>query len=109
MKKDQKAAATPAVERALRSLGESLRRIRQSRRLTLTAAAARAGTSASTLLRIERGDPSVAVGAYTAVLDIFDVLPAIQTGLSQEAEKAKQMLAAQSAPRRIRPSNRFNF
>lgn len=109
MKRDQKAAVIPRVESALRSIGECVRRVRLSRRLSIGAAALRAGTSPRTVIRIEKGDPSVAMGAYAAILDVFDLLPALKDYLEREADKATRMLAEEHIPRKVRQSSRYNF
>lgn len=55
--------STPA---SLAQLGARLRAARQSQRVTTIAAAEAAGISRVTLHRIERGEPTVAIGAWAA-------------------------------------------
>jgi len=62
--KSPKAGAT-----SLTTLGERLRRERKRQKVTAVAASEAAGLSRVTLHRIERGEPSVAVGAWVAVAD----------------------------------------
>lgn len=54
----------PLAEQALRRLGERLRAQRRSMRIAAESAARAANLSRQTLHRIERGEPSVTMGAY---------------------------------------------
>lgn len=54
----------PAAATQLRALGERIRNQRQGLRISANATAQAAGMSRVTLHRIERGEPSVTMGAY---------------------------------------------
>jgi hypothetical protein len=58
----------PAAAVALRELGENLAIARIRRRESQRAWAKRLGVSAPTLIRMERGDPSVGAGIYATAL-----------------------------------------
>jgi transcriptional regulator with XRE-family HTH domain len=58
----------PEVLKRLRSLGAQIRSHRKRLGVNATATAESAGMSRVTLHRIERGEPSVAMGAYLSVL-----------------------------------------
>lgn len=58
----------PALTKLLAALGENIRLARLRRKLPTTLVAERAGMSRQTLYDIERGDPTVALGAYANVL-----------------------------------------
>lgn len=58
----------PATARVLNELGINLRLARQRRRLPAELVAARAGMSRPTLRALERGAPSVTIGALANVL-----------------------------------------
>lgn len=58
----------PSLQRTLSALGEQIRLARLRRRFSTTLIAERAGMSRNTLRAIERGEPSVAFGAYASVL-----------------------------------------
>lgn len=58
----------PTPKAALKTLGENLRLARLRRNVTARLQAARANISLVTLAKIERGDPSVAMGNYLQVL-----------------------------------------
>jgi transcriptional regulator with XRE-family HTH domain len=60
--------SSPKSNTALERLGHDLRSARLSRRVAVADLAARAGTSPSTIARLERGDPGVAVGTLADVL-----------------------------------------
>lgn len=69
MKKTPKLPGSAA--RILPLLGERLRLARLRRRLRAESVAERAGISRSTLWQIEKGNPSVALGAYVMVLFVL--------------------------------------
>ena len=58
-----------AVTRTLRDFGERIRAERKRLKLSSVTTAEAAGMSRVTLYRIEKGEPSVAVGAYLSALD----------------------------------------
>lgn len=53
----------------LKALGEGVRAHRERQRVSATVAAEAAGMSRVTLHRIERGEPSVTMGAYLSAID----------------------------------------
>lgn len=59
---------TPKTQEILTTMGEQIRLARMRRQLTATLVAERAGISRATLWKVEKGDPSVAMGIYAAVL-----------------------------------------
>ena len=58
----------PATEKYLAQMGEQIRVARVRRKLSVELVAERAGISRATLWHIEKGSPSVSIGAYAAVL-----------------------------------------
>lgn len=58
----------PIVLTALRQLGENLAIARSRRRESQQAWAARLGVSVPTLIRMEKGDPTVSMAAYATAL-----------------------------------------
>lgn len=58
-----------ALSARLRTLGERVRACRESQKVSATVAAEAAGMSRVTLHRIERGEPSVTMGAYLSAID----------------------------------------
>ena len=61
-------AVTPQTQKLLSQMGEQIRLARLRRHLALELVAERAGISRQTVTAIEKGSPSVALGAYAAVL-----------------------------------------
>jgi transcriptional regulator with XRE-family HTH domain len=57
-----------SAAKALRDLGENLALARQRRKESLRAWASRMGVSVPTLIRMEKGDPSVGMGVYATAL-----------------------------------------
>ena len=109
VKRNQKSAVGPDVEDALRVFGAGVRRLRLSKRLSVAASAARAGVSPSTLIRVEKGDPSVAMGSYSAVFDVFGLLARMRELVQSEAQRATLLLAEERMPSRVRSSSRYDF
>jgi len=59
------------VTRALRKLGNDIRDARRRRRIPAEIAAERASISRTTLVKIEKGEPGVAIGNYATVLFVM--------------------------------------
>lgn len=70
-------AASPSLDVAvaakLEALGERLRERRKALKISAVSAAESAGLSRVTLHRIERGEPSVAMGAYITVANALGI------------------------------------
>ncbi len=58
----------PGTAEILSSMGEQIRLARLRRNLSVELVAERADISRATLWKVEKGDPSVAIGIYAAVL-----------------------------------------
>ncbi|MCY4225902.1 MAG: helix-turn-helix domain-containing protein [Bacteroidetes bacterium] len=70
--KSPSSSTLPVVARkALKKLGADIRVARKKRRISTVSMAERAFLSRSTLSRIEKGDPTVSMGAYLSVLAIL--------------------------------------
>jgi transcriptional regulator with XRE-family HTH domain len=91
-------AATPTVaptdHERLALLGEHLRAARKRQRVTTVAAAEAAGISRVTLHRIERGEPTVAIGAWVAAASAL--------GLAFDLPDANAAAKAFKLPKKIR-------
>ncbi|MBZ0130446.1 MAG: helix-turn-helix domain-containing protein [Rhodobacteraceae bacterium] len=90
--------ATPAVKRELRTLGAHLKEARVLRRMPMELVAERAGTTRSTLYRIERGDPNVRVGSYMLVLQALGLLK----GFGDIEDTLGDQLSTEKLPKRVR-------
>jgi transcriptional regulator with XRE-family HTH domain len=64
----EKSILLPSLQRLLTLLGENIRLARLRRKFSADQVAERADITRNTLRAIERGDPSVMIGAYTKVL-----------------------------------------
>lgn len=64
----------PASAKEMSALGERLMDARLRRRFSMETVCARANISRPTLYKIERGDPSVAIGLYVQVLRVLGLL-----------------------------------
>ena len=62
------AVIMPQTREILAQMGEQIRLARLRRKLSLELVAERAGISRATLWKVEKGDPSVAIGIYASVL-----------------------------------------
>ena len=58
----------PKTEEILTTMGEQIKLARLRRSLSTELVAERAGVSRASLWKVEKGDPSVAMGIYAAVL-----------------------------------------
>lgn len=68
----------PKQRRLMDRFGENLRLARLRRRISAEQVAQRAGISRATLHKIEKGDPSVAMGSYVSVLHVFGLAAGIE-------------------------------
>lgn len=96
----------PTAQQALTQLGEDLKLARLRRKLSGAMVAERAGISRSTLWQIEKGSPSVAIGAYVQVLFILGLernLLALASNdeLGRKLQDA-QLLVKKRAPKRVK-------
>ncbi len=64
----KKAILLPKYQLMMEQVGENIRLARKRRKLTMIQIAERAGIDRTTLYHIEKGKPSVAIGAYFNVL-----------------------------------------
>ena len=64
----------PETEKILKTMGEQIKLARLRRSLAAGLVAERAGISRASLWKVEKGDPSVAMGIYAAVLHALNNL-----------------------------------
>ena len=60
-------------KKQLGQLGENIKLARKRRKLSTEQVSERAGIHRATLFRIEKGDPSVAIGLYFNVFRVFNL------------------------------------
>lgn len=90
------------VTRALRTLGADLRDARLRRRIPAAVLAERSRISRQTLHKIERGDPSVSMGGYAAVLFALGMPDRLATLATARDDSVGMALEAERLPGRIR-------
>lgn len=86
-------------------LGEDLRLARLRRRLSAEVVAERAGISRATLVKIESGDPSVAMGSYFQVLRVLGLEEGFRS-LAADDEMGRKMQDLELRPRRRAPKRK---
>ena len=94
------------VQRALRKLGLDIRDARLRRRIPVAVAAERASISRVTLNKVEKGDPSVAVGIYATVLFVLGMAERLGDLADAKHDAVGLRLEEESLPKRIRAPRR---
>jgi len=69
--RSKKQILLPKFQIIVEQLGENIKLARKRRKLTTIQVAERAGIDRSTLYQIEKGNPSVSMGAYFNVIRVF--------------------------------------
>lgn len=102
MNKNQVATLPYPVQRTLKQLGQDIAIARKTRRISQTDLAIRAGTSVSTIKRIEEGFAGTAMHNFLRVLHILGRLDAMQGLLALEKDELALDLIQENLPKRIR-------
>ncbi|MSO82767.1 MAG: hypothetical protein EXQ53_05675 [Acidobacteria bacterium] len=90
------------VRRALLKLGHDIRDARRRRRIPVTIAAERASISRTTLVKIEKGDPGVALGIYATVLFVMGMVERLADLADPKDDAVGLQLEEEHLPQRIR-------
>ena len=95
----------PETEKILEQMGLQIKYARLRRKLTSELVAERAGISRATLVSIEKGSPSVAMGCYAAVLHALNYMDKDLLLVAKDDELGRKLQdldlpARQRAPRR---------
>jgi len=90
------------VRRALRKLGHDIRDARRRRRIPASIAAQRASISRTTLVKIEKGDPGVAIGLYATVLFVMGLEEKLGDLADSRNDSVGLQLEEERLPERIR-------
>ena len=90
------------VKRALRKLGHDIRDARRRRRIPVAIAAQRASISRTTLLKIEKGTPGVAIGIYATVLFVMGMVERLADLADTRNDAVGRQLEEEHLPQRIR-------
>jgi len=103
MRTSRTAVALPIpVRNALRKLGRDIRDARRRRRIPLAIAAQRASISQTTLVKLEKGDPGVAMGIYATVLFVLGLVQPLGDLADPQNDAVGRQLEEEFLPQRIR-------
>lgn len=69
----KKTILLPKYQKIFEQLGENIKLARKRRKLTTEQVSERAGINRTTLYRIEKGDPTVAMGSYFNVFRVLNL------------------------------------
>ena len=96
------------VKGALRKLGSDIRDARLRRRIPVAVMAQRAFISRTTLVKLEKGDPGVAMGTYAAVLFVLGMIDKLRELGCAKSDEVGLALEEGRLPKRIeiRPRRR---
>jgi hypothetical protein len=90
------------VRRNLRKPGRDIRDARRRRRIPVQIAAERASISRMTLLKIEKGEPGVAMGSYATVLFVLGLADHLVDLADPRNDPVGLQLEEEHLPKRIR-------
>ncbi len=95
----------PGTEEILKTMGGQIKLARLRRSLSTELVAERAGISRASLWKVEKGDPSVAMGIYAAVLHALNDLDRDFLLVAKDDEMGRQLqdlnlIVKKHAPRR---------
>jgi transcriptional regulator with XRE-family HTH domain len=94
--------SSPKSKTALERLGRDLRAARLNRRVAVADLAVRAGTSASTVARLEKGDPGVGIGTLADVLVALGLIERLADLVDIRKDDLGLAMTSERAPRRGR-------
>ena len=94
------------VTRALRKLGHDIKDARRRRRLPMSIVTQRASISEPTLIRVERGDPKVAMGSYATVLFVLGMADRLADLVDLKNDPVGLQLEEENLPKRIRGASK---
>jgi transcriptional regulator with XRE-family HTH domain len=93
----------PRVKRALGKLGADIALARKKRSLTtMMMMAERLGVAKSTYLKIEKGNPTVAMGAYAMTFFVLGFDGALTEIVDAKRDEQGLLLDAERMPKRVR-------
>lgn len=94
--------SSPKVKPALERLGHDVRNARLRRGIAVADLAVRAGTSPSSIARLERGEPGVAIGTLADVLVVLGLLERLTDLIDVRKDDLGLALMTEHTPRRGR-------
>lgn len=94
--------SSPKSKSALERLGQDVRGARLRRGIAVADLAVRAGTSPSTITRLEKGDPGVAIGTLADVLVVLGLIGRLADLIDIRKDDLGLALVTERQPRRGR-------
>lgn len=91
---------SPKVGPALERLGQDIRNARLRRNIAVADLAVRAGTSPSSISRLEKGDPGVAIGTLADVLVVLGLVERLADLVDVRKDELGLALSSEHLPRR---------
>jgi transcriptional regulator with XRE-family HTH domain len=89
------------VKNAMRKFGSDIRDARLRRRIPVAVMAQRAFISRTTLVKLEKGDPGVAMGTYAAVLFALGMIDKLRELAAAKSDEIGLALDEERLPKRI--------
>ena len=93
------------VLRALRKLGHDIKDARRRRRIPMAIAAERASISKPTIIKVERGDPTVSIASYAIVLYVLGMVDQLGNLVASKNDPVGLLLEEDNLPQRIREAH----
>ena len=101
-------AVLPQTQAILEQLGEQIKLARLRRHLSAELVAERAGVSRATVWNVEKGNPSVAIGIYAAVLHALNNMDQDLLLVAKDDELGRKLQDLELTTRRRAPRNGGN-
>ena len=98
----------PQTEAILSTLGEQIKLARLRRNLSVELVSQRADISRATLWKVEKGDPTVAIGIYAAVLHALNNLDNDLLLVAKDDELGRALQDLQLTTRKRAPKEKCN-
>lgn len=92
----------PPTRRSLAKLGHDLATARRKRRFTVAMMVERMGVATNTYRRVEKGDPTVAMGAYAMALFVLGFGNALGELVDPKRDEVGLQLDEARLPKRVR-------
>lgn len=100
---NRKVVLLPNSQKILKTMGEQIKLARLRRRISVELVAERAGVSRSSVWHVEKGDSSVAIGIYVAVLNALNGLDKDLLLIAKDDELGRKLQdIGLTTPKRVR-------
>jgi DNA-binding XRE family transcriptional regulator len=99
----------PRIRRSLVKLGHDISLARRKRGLTIAMMIERIGVAKQTYQRVEKGDPSVAMGIYAMSIFVLGLGDKPFDIADPSYDEQGLLLDAEKAPKRVRPKKEPSF